>query len=198
LSIRCPVAGALCALLVACSAASTGFPYANEPDPSRSEYVIGVTDALSVRVWRNTDLTLDTTVMPDGTITMPLIGPMQVAGKTSSQVRELIARSLKAYIKDEGAVVTVSVTRVNSYRVAVSGNVERPGVIESTRYLTVSEAILLAGGPNRFASPNDSILVRVDPDGRSRRIPIQYGEIQAGRRPEQDLVLLRGDRIYVP
>jgi polysaccharide export outer membrane protein len=160
--------------------------------------VIGVTDGLSIRVWRNPDLSAETTVMPDGTITMPLIGRVQAAGQTSSQVRQAIAQALTAYIKDQGAVVTVSVIRVASYRVAVAGNVNHPGMIESTRYLTVSEAVLLAGGPTRFASPNDAVLVRVGPDGKVRRIPIQYDEVQAGRRPEQDLVLLREDRVYVP
>jgi polysaccharide export outer membrane protein len=196
LFLRGLIACGLCAVYLACSPASTGYPYAQEPDPRRSEYVLGVTDGISVRVWRNPDLSLDATVMPDGTITMPLIGPVQVAEKTPSEVQKLIAQALKAYVKD--AVVTVALSRVSSYRVTVSGEVTKPGVIEATRYLTVSEAILLAGGTTRFASPNDTVLVRTGQDGKIRRIPIQFGEIQAGRRPEQDLVLFRGDRINVP
>jgi polysaccharide export outer membrane protein len=189
------VAGVLCVLVLACSAAS-GYPYAQEPDPRRGEYVLGVTDGLSVRVWRNPDLNADATVMPDGTITMALIGPVRVVDKTPSEVQKDIAQALKAYVKD--AVVTVALTRVSSYRVTVSGQVNKPGVIDSTRYLTVSEAIMLAGGPTRFSSPNDTLLVRFGPDGKVRRIPIQFEEIQAGRKAEQDLVLFRGDRIYVP
>jgi len=192
------IACAVCVLFVACAAAGTGYPYASEPDPRRSEYVIGITDGVSVRVWRNNELSLDANVMPDGTIAMPLIGSVPVAGKTASEVREFITRALKAYIKDEGAVVTVAVTRISSYRFTVAGNVNRPGVFDSQRYLTVSEAILQAGGPTRFASPNDTVLFRTGPDGTVRRIPIQYGELEAGRRQEQDLVVLRGDRIYVP
>ncbi len=197
MSLLRAIAGIFFITAVACSGLSGGYPYAQEPDPRRGEYVIGATDGIAVRVWRNTDLNLDTTVAPDGTITMQLIGSVPVAGKTPSEARRLITDALKAYLK-EGAFVTVSVTHVSSYRVMVSGNVSHPGVIDSPRYLTVSEAILLAGGLNRFASPKNTILVRTNADGTVRRIPIQYDEIQAGKKPEQDLVLLRGDRIYVP
>jgi polysaccharide export outer membrane protein len=160
--------------------------------------VIGVTDVVSIRVWRNNDLNTEATVMPDGSITMPLVGRLVAAGKTASQLQQSVTRALSAYIKDQGSTVTVVVARINSYRVTVSGNVVRPGVLEATRYLTVSDAIALAGGPTRFASPGSTVLIRTDPDGKVRRIPIQYDEIEAGRKPEQDLVLLRGDRIYVP
>jgi polysaccharide export outer membrane protein len=194
---RGPTVGIVFAALTACSA-SAGYPYAQEPDPRRTEYVVGVTDGLSIRVWRNTDLSLDTTVMPDGTITMPLLGRVSVANKTASEIQQSLTQALKAYLKEEGALVTVSVTRVSSYRISVSGYVNHPGVIESTRYLTVSEAILLAGGPTRFASANNTILLRTRPDGTVLRIPIQYADIEAGTKPEQDLVLLRGDRIHVP
>jgi polysaccharide export outer membrane protein len=187
-----------CAMLAACATTGGGYPYAQEPDPRRAEYVIGVTDALSVRVWRNNELNTDPTVMPDGTITVPLIGQVVAAGKTPTEVRKAITQALSAYIKDQSATVTVAVARVNSYRITVSGNVARPGVLEATRYLTVSEAIALAGGPTRFAEPSGTVLIRTTPDGTVRRIPIEYDQVEAGRMPEQDLVLLRGDRVYVP
>jgi polysaccharide export outer membrane protein len=187
-----------CAASAACASSQGAYPYAQEPDPRRGEYVIGVTDALSVRVWRNNELNTDATVMPDGTITMALVGQVVAAGKTPTEVQKAITQALSAYIKDQSATVTVAVARVNSYRITVSGNVAHPGVIESTRYLTVSEAIALAGGPTRFAEPSGTVLIRTAPDGTVHRIPIEYDEVEAGRRPEQDLVLLRGDRVYVP
>jgi polysaccharide export outer membrane protein len=181
---------------VACSPAASRYPYASEPDPRRQEYVIAVSDTVSIRVWGNNDLSADATVRPDGTITMPLIGDMAAAGHTPSQLKQSISKALAAYVKGV-APVTVAVTRT-SYRVTVVGSVERPGVLESQHYLTVSEAIALAGGPNRFASPDETVLIRVGPNGQVRRIPIRYDEIEVGRHPEQDLVLLSGDRIYVP
>jgi polysaccharide export outer membrane protein len=158
--------------------------------------VIEVSDVLDVRVWGNTDLNTETTVRPDGTITVPLVGETDAAGRTPTQVKKAIARALVAYLKETPAV-TVAVTRT-SYRVAVSGKVERPGLFEAQRYLTVSEAIILAGGPTRFASPNGTVLIRRGAGGKVRRIPIQYEELEAGRYLEQDVVLLNGDRLHVP
>ncbi len=175
----------------------SNYPYTREPDPRRSEYVIGVADNLRIRVWGHTELDTEIRVRPDGTITLPLVGDVRAAGLTPTQVRNNVAQALTAFIKSEAVTVTLAVTDT-SYRVTVSGKVARPGTIPSQRYLTVSEAVVLAGGPTPFASPNDTVVLRVLPNGESRRIPIFYDELEQGRCQEQDLVLLNGDRIFVP
>jgi polysaccharide biosynthesis/export protein len=87
---------------------------------------------------------------------------------------------------------------VNSYRFVVTGSVERPGAYTANHYVTVSEAITLAGGPNRYASPEQAMIVRPGKEGAPRRIPVDYPSILAGKRPEQDLPLQPGDTVYVP
>src|SRR5262245_12820854 len=101
-------------LLVACGAPAVHYDYAREPDPRRSEYVIGVADHLDIKVWKNPDLSTGAIVRPDGTITLPLVGDLRAAGKTPSQLKGDIAKALTAYIRDEGAVVTIAVTGINS------------------------------------------------------------------------------------
>jgi polysaccharide export outer membrane protein len=64
--------------------------------------------------------------------------------------------------------------------------------------VTVSEAIALAGGPNRFADPDKIIIIRDDPVKGKKRIPIDYPAILKGTHPEQDLPLLAGDIVYIP
>lgn len=188
----------LLVVLVGCARAPSRYPYASEPDPRRCEYVIGPGDRLSIRVWGNSDLSTDAAVRPDGTITMPLVGDIIAAGQTPTKLKSAITRALTAFIKTGGSSsVTVSVAQT-SYRITVSGNVNAPGVFESQRFLTVSEAMVLAGGPSRFASPRETLVIRTGADGRVRRIPIDYEEVEAGHHPEQDLALLNGDRIHVP
>ncbi len=174
------------------------YDYLKEPDPRRSEYVIGVADHLSILVWKNPDLSGDAIVRPDGTITMPLIGDLTADGKTPTQLKEEITRQLARFVRDEGAVVTVAVTGVNSYSFSVSGNVEKPGLYASQKYVTVLEAVQLAGGPNRFASPNGTKLLRRDRKGKLRVIPINYPAVLDGTQPEANLLLMTGDQIYVP
>lgn len=187
-------------LLLVCGACGGGrtYPWAEEPDPRGSEYVIGAADELDIRVWRNGDLSTEIAVRPDGRVTLPLIGDILVAGLTPTQVREEVAKRLTQYVKSDEAVVTVAVKAVNSYHVTVSGNVSAPGRFPSTTYLKVSDAIALAGGPTRFAEPEEALVIRRDAKGKIRRIPVDYEKIVEGKDDRQNIVLLRDDVVHVP
>jgi polysaccharide export outer membrane protein len=186
-------------LSLGCAHRAGSYDYANEPDPRKQEFVLGPSDVLHINVWKNQDLSGDAVVRPDGTITVPLVGDVRAAGRTPGQVRAELTQRLGTFIKDDSAVVTVAVTAINSYRFTVSGNVERPGTYNSSHYVTVSEAMALAGGPNRYAAPEDTVVIRTDGQlGASRRIPIDFPAMLSGKRPEQNLALLPGDVVYVP
>lgn len=181
-----------------CAAAMPRYDYSQETDPRKSEYVIGVGDVLQVRVWKNPEVSSEPVVRPDGTITLTLLGDMPAAGLTPTQLRDQIKSRFDQYIRDEAAVVTVAVSSVGSYRVTVSGRVGQPGVLSATHYLTVVEAVSLAGGPTPFASPEETVLFRLNPDGSARKIPIRYDLIVKGEHPEMNLVLKRGDQVFIP
>jgi polysaccharide biosynthesis/export protein len=170
--------------------------YAQAYDPRKHPYVIGVSDVIQIDVWKNPNLSTEAPVRPDGTITMPLVGELRAAGKTTGQLKDEITRYISGYVKN--TVVTVAVKEVNSYRFTVTGNVEASGMFSARSYVTISEAIALAGGPNRYASSDEVVIMRQGSDGRIRRIPIDYDAILSGKRPEQDIVVLRGDNVHVP
>lgn len=185
--------------LAACGSTLPNYDYGKEPDPRTGEYVLGISDELTVNVWKNPDLSTSSTIRPDGTITMPLIGDLKASKKTPSQLKAEIEKRLQDFIKLEGTAVTVSVTAVNSYRFTVSGEVVRPGIFSATQYTTVAEAIALAGGFTRFASRDSISIQRRDPTTNEvRKIPIAYSAIASGNRPEMNLVLLAGDSVHVP
>jgi polysaccharide export outer membrane protein len=164
-------------------------------DPRGKPYVIGVADVVHVGVWKDESLSADAIVRPDGTITLPLIGELRAAGRTAAQLQQDATQRLTSVVKD--ATVTVSVTEINSYRFTVAGNVEHPGLFTARYYLTVSEALALAGGPNRYADTDEVVVVR--PEGNVLvRIPINYDDILSGKHPEQDIVVLAGDSVRVP
>jgi polysaccharide export outer membrane protein len=188
----------LAGALAGCPHKTPKFNYAGEPDPRKQEYVLGPSDVLKITVWHNPDLSVDTAVRPDGTITLPLVGDLRAAGRTPGQVRAEITQRLGTFIKDEAAIVTVAVTAINSYRFIVGGNVEHPGTFNANHFVTVSEAMTLAGGPNRFSTPEETVIIRNTPDKGIRRIPIDYPSILSGLHPEMDLPLLAGDTVYVP
>jgi polysaccharide biosynthesis/export protein len=182
----------------ACATTHGPYDYTQEPDPRKGEFVLGPSDVLKITVWRNPELSTDAIVRPDGTVSMPLAGDLQAAGRTTSQVKEDIVKRLRAYIKDESLSVTVGVSAINSYRFVLSGNVERPGVYTSNHYVTVAEALALAGGPNKFSDPGGTVIIRLNPAGGTRRVPIDYPGVLAGTKPNENLPVLAGDTIYVP
>jgi polysaccharide export outer membrane protein len=191
---------AVAALSAACAPTYVYNPanYAKEYDPRKNEYVIGVGDNLQINVWRMPDLSSSALVRPDGFITMPLIGEIYVAGLTPTRVRDELKKRLSEFVKDETAVITVAINSANSYRFVVSGNVARAGIFTSGYYVSVSEALAMAGGPNQFASTKQILLIRMDGPGKFRHIPINYDAVVSRERPEQDLVLKTGDTLFVP
>ncbi|MBK8251890.1 MAG: polysaccharide biosynthesis/export family protein [Polyangiaceae bacterium] len=177
---------------------SDGYPHHKEYDPRKHEYVIGVSDELRVAVWKMADLTDDVSVRPDGTITLPLIGDLRASGKTPSRLEHEIRSKLIKYVKEEQAIVTVEVRVINSYRFTVSGNVVRPGPLTARYFVTVSEALIMAGGPTRFGTPERTVILRADGAGKVRRIPINGKALAEGKNLDQDIGIVSGDTIVVP
>lgn len=173
--------------------------YQSLGDPRRENFVIGTADVLRVNVWRSPEASADNVrVRPDGKITLPLVGEMVAAGKTTDKLKAEIAAALVAYIKEDPQVA-VTLVDVNSYQIVVLGNVGRAGVFPLKRYVTVSEAIALAGGLGRYAQ--DEIIVIRTWNRKNQaplRIPVSYMKITTGQAPEQDIALYTGDTVYVP
>lgn len=194
------VAGLLSTATVGCTPPVPKYPYAGEPDPRSTEWVLGIGDQIAINVWENPGLTTDATIRPDGNITMPLIGDLRAVGETPSALKAMIKAKLADYIKlGSGAEITVAVRGANSYRFTVSGEVTRPGIIQLGYFVTVVEAIAMAGGFTRFADKDKIMLLRRDPKtGKARSIPLVYKYIADGSHPEMNIVMLAGDSLFVP
>lgn len=159
------------------------------------DYRIGPADVLHITVWRNDQLSGEVPVRPDGKISLPLLNDVQAAGRTALELRDEIARRLKEYVTSPA--VTVAVKEINSLKVNVLGQVEKPGVIEVKRRVSVLEAIALAGGLTPFAAPNRMVVLRKAPDGRLVRIGIRYNDLISGD-DRQNILLQRDDTVMVP
>jgi polysaccharide export outer membrane protein len=193
--------GALFAAVVLTLSAGCGpsiydtYEYGKEWDPRKHEYIIGVADIVKINVYHTAELSGEGTVRPDGVITMPLVGDLPVAGKTPTQVREEMKKRLATYVKAD-AVITVTVSGFNSYRFIVSGNVNHPSAQTQKYYVTVSEALAMAGGPSKFAG-DEITVIRLDSNGKSRKIPVSYKALLSGKHPEQDVCVVAGDTIVM-
>ena len=144
-------------------------------------YKLNPGDQVEISVWNEENLQKTITVLPDGTISFPLVGHLQAAGKSASEIEMTIAGKLDAYIADPEVNVTVTSTRGNV--IFVVGKVLKPGPIVMIQSTTVMQALAMAGGLNKFASANSiKIIRRGDLDGATEEtlLKIRYSDIEKG------------------
>lgn len=162
----------------------------------RSDYRIGRQDLLEISVFDVDELDQTVRVSDDGSITMPLLGRIAVAGLTKSELEQLIARLLEdRYVRDPQ--VTVFVKEFESKKVAVSGAVKRPGTYEMLGTKTLLEMISMAGGLDQDLGKN-IVVFRPDEDGTTKRLAVDLHKLIYDADPELNLVVIPGDIIYVP
>ncbi|MGE0870110.1 MAG: polysaccharide biosynthesis/export family protein [Kofleriaceae bacterium] len=191
----------LVVLIAACGSGIPKYDYASEPDPRNKELILGVGDIVQINVWGegNTGLNTESTIRPDGTITMPLVGDMKAAGETPSALKAVIKTRLTDFVKLQGSEITVAVKAWRSYRFTLQGEVVKAGVFSSDQYVTVADAIAMAGGLTRFAKRDEVVLLRTNPKTKeTRRIPLDYEALASGKRLDMNIYVLPGDTIYVP
>jgi len=160
-----------------------------------SDYRIGPEDVLFISVWKEEELQREVLVRPDGGISFPLAGNVQVAGKTPMEVEQEIAVRIQKYIPE--AVVSVSVKKVSGYTIFVSGKVKHPGKFVVGRYMDVLQAITLAGGLGTFADEDGIKIIRRQ-NGKQVIHKFNYKDIKLGKNLDQNIILRSGDVVIVP
>ncbi len=171
-------------------------PQPARPPVERPSYAIMPGDVLRVSVWKEPDLTGEVTVRPDGKITLPLLGDVEVVGRSPQQLGVELGEGLRRFVEDPR--VTVAVAQANSARFYIIGQVSKPGVYPLTGRITIIQALSLAGGFLPFAKRDKVAIVR-DLNGVQTRIPINYEKLEKGKNLQQLNVLLQGgDTIVVP
>jgi polysaccharide biosynthesis/export protein len=205
--VSCLIAGAMSATLAAqpptsaqnepagaakAPSSATGAPAA---DALPAGYLIGPDDVLSIVFWREKDLSGDVTVRPDGNITLPLLNDVPAAGMTPARLREILNERAARYVADPD--VTVQVKQINSRKVFITGEVERPGTYPLTGPLTVLQVIALAGGLKEYADAKHIVIVRNEKD-RTVSYSFNFRDVAKGKNLFQNLLLKPGDTIVVP
>lgn len=152
------------AVLAGCSSGKTYAPLeAVDVDyEALAPYELGVGDSLSVMVWGNGDLSMDTTIRPDGKISLPLIGDVTAAGKTAAGLGEELEKKLSSFVRSPKVTVVVGSATNGDYtnRIRITGAVGSPMSIPYSAGMTVLDLVLLSGGPTEFASANRAKLYR--------------------------------------
>ena len=181
------------AILVVTSFAGGVAAQAPAGDAPAPEFVLGPSDVLRVWVWQEADLAATVVVTPDGKISVPLAGELDVSGRTRAEVEAELRERLATYLGEP--VVTLIVEQVNSSQVSVLGEVNDAGVFPMVQPLSVLDALALAGGFSEFADRGNVIILRRTADG-SRRLRFDVGRFLDDGRGELPY-LHPGDVVYV-
>ena len=160
-----------------------------------ADYTLHAGDQIQVSVWGEETLDRDLIVLPDGSITFPLAGRIEVEGLTSTEVEARIAEGLNEAIPDPD--VTIIIKAVSGNRVYVLGKVNKPGAYVLEAAMTTSQILSLAGGFERFADTG-SIRILRNQDGKQTTIKFNYGRLFSGKGSQEDIPLQAGDVILVP
>jgi len=159
-------------------------------DTANGDYRIAPRDILQIAVFQVQDLNNTVQVNEDGTVTLPLIGKVQLSGETTYEAEQTITGKLRRFLQSPQVSVSV---KTYGKRITVSGEVRGPRVLADDGGTTLTQAIANAGGLSELG---DSSRVHV---ARSINQHVQdevynLDDIQAGKAPDP---LLRGGDIIV-
>jgi polysaccharide biosynthesis/export protein len=155
------------------------------------EYVIGAADVIAITVLDNKELDTVVSVTPGGKIAVPMVGDIQAAGLTVSELTERITQELSKKVKVPQ--VTVTLREVNSYRVYFLGRVTRPGILTSKSDITLLQGLAMAGG---FLEGADLSLAYV---ARGKeRVPVDFVKLLRQGDISQNITLEPEDTVVFP
>jgi polysaccharide export outer membrane protein len=167
-----------------------------EPSPadgSDTRRTLGAGDLVDVRVYQEPDHSGVWAVSPEGTIDYPLCGKIHLAGLTSGTAADALRQCLARYLRHPD--VSVAIREYNSKKVFVFGEVQKPGTFTYVEGMTIIEAITMAGGLTKLASPNGTTVARQG-EGQQQKVRVPVKDIRDGQ--EKNFPLQPGDIVFVP
>lgn len=186
------VLAAVIALHFGCASAPVKQP--NLPLPMETSS-LGAGDVFEVTVYDEPAMSKPYKVAPNGTIDFPLIGTLEVEGKEPQEIADLIKSNLKEKQILKNPSVSVLVKEVNSKKVAVFGQVQKPGQFPMAEGMTVVMVISLAGGFTAIADRDRVTLNRKVSAKKVVRVVFSVAAITEGKM--NDIPLQAGDTLYV-
>lgn len=165
-----------------------------------SFYILGPGDQIDIAVFEYDEFTLSEIILPDGTISLPLLGSVAAAGRTTDQLAQELANQLQNLLVNP--VVTINLNTPRPVIVNVAGEVRRPGPVQLGNLgeggTTLSAALIAAGGITPQANIRQVILQRYNPNSDSAPIVINLWDAISSDNAPPDPILQGGDSIYIP
>ncbi len=170
------------------------FPASTKADTD--DFVVLAGDVLQVTVWKEEGMDREVQVLSDGAITFPLIGTVNVQGKTLPEIQSIIKKHLESTIPN--ASVAVSINAPLGHKASILGQVQKPSEFVMTSNIGVMQLISQAGGLTPYADKDKITIIRRGSDGKKEVIYFPYKNISRGKDLDKDIDLKPGDVVFVP
>lgn len=188
-----------CALALGIAIALPGCTHTAQPvtlPPPYDTTALGVGDVFELRIVGEDKVPVQFKVASDGTVMLPLVKRVTVAGLEPQKIEDVVVTKLK----DDGLltdpVVTVKVVEYNSKRVEIIGEVQKSGSFPLEPKMSLMRLIALAGGFNAMAKKDKVSIRRQMRDGTVQAAEVNVEDIMGNLIP--DVPLQAGDSISVP
>ena len=173
----------------------TAKPLAGESITPPADYVVGPGDVLGVVFWRQQEMSAEVVVRPDGRISIPLLNDVEASGLTPEQLRQKLTTEAQKFVQEPN--VTVVVKQINSRRVYITGQVNRPGPYPLLSSMNVLQLIAMSGGLMEYADEEKILIVR-NVNGRTTYFTFNYKDMINRKNLKQNIDLKPDDTVIVP
>ena len=185
------------------STVASAVGHTNAPNTLDDHYRLVIGDQLSFQIIEDKDDPAHLTVTDSGDLQIPYLGRYPATGKTCKELAEALKVELeKKYYKQATVIIAVDLKPRSRGKIYLVGAITAPGPQElsSDETLTVSKAILRAGGLTGFADGKDVKITRSSGTGSGgeKSFVVNVTEIYVKGKTENDLSLQPGDLIFVP
>ena len=168
-------------------------PHPGVPRSTARDYRIGEDDLLEIQVFGVEQLSRTVRVNARGLISLPLVGPLQVAGMTAQEAESLVTQKLaESYLQNPQ--VSLFIKEFTTQRVTIEGAVNRPGIYPLRGQSTLLTSLALAGGQAALSDMSEVMLFRTDASGK--RVARQF-DVEKIRRGELDDPSIVNDDLIV-
>jgi protein involved in polysaccharide export with SLBB domain len=170
---------------------------------ANADYRLAPRDLVQFQVYNQPDMTTAQRVTANGDLRFPLVGTVNLAGKTLREAESLLEKQFKEGGFFVNPQVILAVEQYGERYVAVLGQVKTPERIPmavETKSMGMLQAITQAGGFTRVSRTDQVQVLRIHPDGKEERITVNVDELLKPRTPESasEFQLVAGDVVFVP
>ena len=171
-----------------------------------NDYTLGAGDRIRLDILNVPEYSGEFQVLVNGAINLPLIGKVDLKGLTLERASAVISSAYSYYIREP--IVTVSLLSPRPLKVAISGEVNRPGSYTmglsgsdgkgGIQFPTLTQAIQVAGGINQTAALREVLVRRPQKNGADQIIAVDLWALLKEGDLRQDISLQDGDTVFIP